>query len=352
MARPLRLDIPDGWYHTMSRGTERRDLFLGDRDCIHFLELLERQVERYGVALHAYVLMGNHYHLLVQTPAANLSRAMQWLNVSYGVWFNRKYNRVGPLFQGRFKAVPVDGEGSWALQESVYLHLNPVRVKGLGLDKRGRKAEGRGMTPPPSPELVKARLDTVRGHRWSSYRAYAGYVKPPSWLTCDVLWERARREGEAAAESYRWIVEAPLVAGVEVPFPHGARMAKALVMGSEGFIARLRAMVRGDRSNHPDVRKWQRLLPFGRVISAVESMKGEPWERFRDRYGDEGRDMVLWLGRQRCGMTHTELSVAVGGMSAVAVSSAVRTLESRRRRDGSLRDVLACLEEQLAKNET
>jgi len=66
------------------------------------------------------------------------------------------------------------------------------------------------MTLSPSPELVKARLDMLRGHRWSSYRTYAGSVKPPSWLTCNVLWERARREGEAAAESYRWIVEAPL----------------------------------------------------------------------------------------------------------------------------------------------
>jgi hypothetical protein len=79
---------------------------------------------------------------------------MQWLNVSYGVWFNRRHDRVGPLFQGRFKSVPIDGEGAWALQASVYLHLNPVRLKGLGLGKGQRKAEGLGLVP-PTPELVR-----------------------------------------------------------------------------------------------------------------------------------------------------------------------------------------------------
>ena len=85
MARALRIDIRDGWYHVMARGTDRRTIFEDERDHGHFLELLEEMGVRYGVKLHAYVLMGNHYHLLVQTPHANLSRAMQWLNVSYGV---------------------------------------------------------------------------------------------------------------------------------------------------------------------------------------------------------------------------------------------------------------------------
>ena len=136
MSRPLRIDIPDGWYHALSRGLGKRVIFEDARDHEHFLELLGGMVGRYGVRLHAYVLMHNHYHLLIQTPQANLSRAMQWLNVSYGVWFNKRHDRVGPLFQGRFKALPVEAEGSWALQASVYLHLNPVR-NGLVQAKEG-----------------------------------------------------------------------------------------------------------------------------------------------------------------------------------------------------------------------
>ena len=105
MARPLRVDIEDGWYHITSRGIERRRIFTEDRERKHFLELLEEMSERYRVRVHAYVLMDNHYHLLIQTPQANASQAIHWLGVSYSVWFNRRHNRVGPLFQGRFKSV-------------------------------------------------------------------------------------------------------------------------------------------------------------------------------------------------------------------------------------------------------
>ena len=102
MARHLRVHVADGWYHVTARGLERRIVFEDERDHEHFLELLPELVSRYGVKIHAYVLMSNHYHLLMQTPHANLSRAMQWLNVSYGVWFNRRRSRVGPVFQGRY----------------------------------------------------------------------------------------------------------------------------------------------------------------------------------------------------------------------------------------------------------
>ena len=364
MARPLRIDIPGGWYHVMSRGTDRREIFEGDdrrspkgaggasRDCEHFLELLEEMTERYAVRLHAYVLMGNHCHLLMETPHANLSRAMQWLNVSYGVWFNRRHRRVGPLLQGRFKAVPIDAEGSWALQASVYLHLNPVRVKGLGLGKRERKTEGLGWSPPPSPELVQARLATLRGHRWSSYLAYAGYAPRPAWLTCEDLWQRAKRRGKTAAMSYRLYVEEPLKAGVEEIATFSERLKGALAVGSEAFLERLRRRVHGNRREQPAVRAWQRLLPFARVTEIVAKEKGEPWECFRDRHGDWGRDAALWLARRHSGMTQAELGTAVGGMAYPAVGHAVRRIERRRTTDPKLARVLVRLERQLVQNAT
>ncbi len=143
MARPLRIDIADGWYHITNRGIDRQPIFADDRDCTHFLELLGEMHERYAVRIHAYVLMGNHYHLLIQTPEANASQAMQWLNVSYSLWYNCRHHRVGPLFQGRFKSVLI--EGAWVLETLFYLHLNPVRVRKMGLDKEGRRVEGRGL---------------------------------------------------------------------------------------------------------------------------------------------------------------------------------------------------------------
>ena len=336
MSRPLRIDIADGWYHAMARGFERGVVFDDDRDREHFLALLQGLTTRYGVKLHAYVLLANHYHLLLQTPHANLSRAMQWLNVSYGVWFNRRHDRVGPLFQGRFKSVPIEGQGAWALQASEYLHLNPVRVKGLGLGKRGRKREGLGLLPPPTRALVQARLAALRGHRWSSYPAYAGYRPPPAWLTCADLWRRAQHRDWTPTASYRWRVEAALKADATEAETLGAQLRSAVALGSTTFLDRLRRGLHGNRHEQPALRAWQRLLPFARVIELVAQAKNEPWERFRDRHGDAGRDIALWLGRRHCGLTQAELGQAAGGMAYPAVGHAVRQIDRRQKSDRQL----------------
>ena len=161
MARSLRIDVPHGWYHVINRGVERRQIFPRAEANLHFLELLGCLPSRFGVRIHAYVLMGNHYHLQLETPQANLSRAMQWLNLSYGAWFNRRQQRSGPLFQGRFKAILHEPESA-ALEINRYIHLNPVRVKALGGHEARSGAEDRlgagGAGTGPSRELVKAAL--------------------------------------------------------------------------------------------------------------------------------------------------------------------------------------------------
>jgi hypothetical protein len=271
---------------------------------------------------------------------------MQWLNVSYSAWYNRRHERVGPLFQGRFKSVPIDGEGAWALEASVYVHLNPVRLKGLGLGKSERQAEGAGLVE-PSAELVQARLETLREHRWSSYLAYAGYRAAPGWLTCSELWRRAQRLNWTATASYRWQVEEPLKGGVaEVP-EFGARVRGALAWGSEAFVDGLRRRVKGNRREQPAVRAWQRMLPFERVMAAVAREKGDAWERFVNRHGDDGRDMALWLGRRHCGLTQRELGEQAGGVAAAAVGQGVRRIETRRGADSELAKTLDRLEHRL-----
>src|SRR5258708_18366719 len=131
MAGTLRIDVPHGWYHVPNRGVERRQIFSGAEANLHFLELLGCLPSRFGVRIHAYVLMGNHYHLQLETPEANLSRAMQWLNLSYGAWFNRRRQRSGPLFQGRFKAILPDPDRASA-RIKPYVHLNPLGGKAFG----------------------------------------------------------------------------------------------------------------------------------------------------------------------------------------------------------------------------
>jgi putative transposase len=151
MARPLRIDYADAYYHVTCRGNERREIFRGDQDRRAFLERVQRSLEIYGVRLHCYVLMSNHFHLVVQTPKANLSEFMRHLNVSYTGYYNRRHQRVGHLFQGRFKAVVVEAD-SYLLELSRYVHLNPVRV---GAVKR---------------KDLREQLAHLRGYRWSSLR--------------------------------------------------------------------------------------------------------------------------------------------------------------------------------------
>lgn len=126
---------------------------------------------------------GGRYHL---TARANLSRALQWLNVSYCIWFNRRHRRVGQLLQGRFKALVVEDDAGWR-EVARDVHLNPVRLSGLGLGKRHRAASRLGLAQAPKQERVAERLRILRDYRWSSYRAYAGHCVGVGRLWCQPL---------------------------------------------------------------------------------------------------------------------------------------------------------------------
>ena len=121
MARPLRVDLAGAWYHVMNRGHRRGALYLDEADRRRFLAALAELPERYGLEVHAFVLMDNHYHLLVRTTQANLSHAIRWLNVTYAVKFNWAHRTHGTVFAGRFKAVLIQEQGK-AVEVARYLH--------------------------------------------------------------------------------------------------------------------------------------------------------------------------------------------------------------------------------------
>ena len=169
MARPIRVEFEGASYHVTSRGNEEKPIFRDDTDRRRFLETLEEACERFGLVVHVYCLMPNHYHLLVSTPRANLSRAVGWLQTAYSIRFNRRHGRSGHLVQGRFKAHLIDADAN-AKQLVRYVHLNPVRPR----DRR-------------KPVPVERRRLFER-YRWSSHRAYAGTVdQTPDWLCTEWL---------------------------------------------------------------------------------------------------------------------------------------------------------------------
>ncbi len=173
MPRPLRLEYKGAFHHVMNRGRNRQPIF-HERDYFEvFLEMLKEASERYDAIIHAYCLMTNHYHLLIETPKANLSQIMQHINGKYTQWHNRKHAKDGTLFRGRYKSVLVD-EDSYLLQLTRYIHRNPLEVK-------------------------RKMIEQLEDHQWSSYPAFIGKVKAPPWLfrdkTYQMLCQRQKYRG-------------------------------------------------------------------------------------------------------------------------------------------------------------
>ena len=204
MARPLRLEFANAVYHLTSRGNARQGIFFNDGDRELFLQTLAHVVSRYSWICHAYCLMANHYHLLVETPKANLSIGMRQLNGVFTQSFNRRHKRVGHLFQGRFKAVLVEKE-SYLLELCRYVVLNPVRVKG------GTK---------------------TAAWKWSSYRATAGLASVPEFLSTDWLLEQFGKNRRVAQKRYREFVRDGITNG---PWD---QLKGQIYLGSDKFIER------------------------------------------------------------------------------------------------------------------
>lgn len=210
MARPLRLEYAGACYHITSRGNAKQSIFHDDADREMLLRVLAAAVKRFGWHLHAYCLMGNHYHLLVATPQPNLSRGMRHLNGVYTQRFNRRHERAGHVFQGRFGAILVERE-AYLLELVRYISLNPVRA-GI--------------------------VASAEEWRWSSQRAYAGLAAAPEWLDVRPVLERFSDDPTQAPLRYRRFV----AEGVGVAGPWSALRGQVL-LGTELFATRLQALL-------------------------------------------------------------------------------------------------------------
>jgi putative transposase len=323
MARPLRVDVPDGLYHVMARGIDRRTIFMDDRDRWHFVDLLAVLPERFRVVVHAYVCMDSHYHLILQTPDANLSQAMHWFNVSYSAWFNARHNRVGPLFQGRFKSVGIENM-SWAYELSLYVHLNPLRIKALGLSKRDRAGARLGQGKAPSDEVLKERLKRLRAFRWSSYRAYAGYTPVPDWLEGDAILAYASKQPARRIAAYRRTVRERLTEGADPDKLDALR--DRVAIGSAVFVARVKQGLAEIGRETEGKRVLRRRITFSEVSEVLTAVHGAGWEEVLPRYGDPVKWLVLRVARRYTGMTLAELGEVAGGMDYAAVGMALRRL--------------------------
>jgi putative transposase len=314
VARPLRIEFSGALYHLTGRGNARESIFIDQPDCAKFVQLLVDSLERYDVALQAYVLMGNHYHFIAETRKANLGQWMHWLTTTYTVYFNRRHRRVGHLFQGRYKSILVEAEG-YLLSLSRYLHLNPVRGRVIG---RGDPAE---------------RRKRLRGWRWSSYPAYSGLAKAQPWLSQQrVLGYMGGRLGERRL-SYRCFVEEGLLREIENPLEAVLWQA---VLGRENFLQRVKdrlAARKGDREL-PALRQLGRRPEVQTILKSVAKAYRCSKEELLRRgiKGNEARAVAMVLVWDCCGMRLREIGDLFGGAAYTAVAQLIaRTKEKDRR---------------------
>jgi putative transposase len=332
MARALRVDVAGGWYHVINRGIERRRIFSNARDCERFIGLLAAMPTRFGMRIHAFVLMPNHYHLQVETQKANLSQAIHWLNVSYSVWFNQRHHRVGSLFQGRFKAV-LHEETSLGVTINQYIHLNPVRVKRFGT---GRGGISLAQAIEQKPELRKQLLKELRSYQWSSLGAYAGQDDAYDWLTTEaVLSSFVGNTKGARQRAYVQRIE-EMIGADHAEWKQ--RVTGQVFAGSAIFVQQMKKQLRShDRKEQKGARQLAyRQREWTQIVKAVERVWKEPWQAFVNRHGDAGRDIAMLVAREGAGMRLREIGQQVGTLEYPAVSSAIRLLKRRLKEDKSL----------------
>jgi len=314
MARPLRIEFLGAVYHVISRGNEGKAIFSSPQDRKKLLEYFLIAHQRYKILIHAYCHMDNHYHILIETPLANLSQAMQFINSSYTTYYNRAHKRVGHFFQGRYKSILVDKE-AYLLELSRYIHLNPVRAK-----------------------LV----DLPQEYKWSSYQYYCLSKRAPIFLTTDFTLNAFASSPANASVLYKDYIYEGL--GRDLPNPL-EKVRAGIILGSDDFICHI-------KETYLKKRKKGRDMPSLRELQ-VERISPE-FIKHCIRQSDEmnektRRKVFIYLLRKYTGEKLDEIVKRSSfRISASAVSKIVTRLEMKRKQDEKLDKWIKGIEKELS----
>ena len=287
MARALRIEFKSAFYHVISRGQERKEIFksIGDRQ--RFLEFLEEATEKFQIRIYSYCLMENHYHFLIETLDSNLSKAMKFINGGYATYFNAKWKRVGHLFASRYKAILVDQE-SYLLELSRYIHLNPVRANIV--DK---------------PEKFK----------WSSYQEFLGQRKT-DWLKSEWLLKIFGINMDTARQKYQEFVEKGIHSKAKDPFKE---IVAGMILGKKTYVDYVKSKITPDqwRSNQfSEIRKLKEYPTLEEIERIVKAQT-----KFSTK---EKRNIAIYLSYKLSGKKLKEIGEYFGGIKEAAVSLSVK----------------------------
>jgi REP element-mobilizing transposase RayT len=280
------------------------------RDREQFLSYLQSATERYGAVIHAYCLMSNHYHLLLETPSGNLSQVMRHINGAYTTYFNTKRQRAGHLLQGRYKAILIEPD-EYAKELSRYIHLNPVRAGAAG-----------------KPE----------DYQWSSYGEYIGRRKPSNWLVRDFILAYFGGKEKKAQKEYQGFVEEGLVTKVNPLL----EVAGSLILGSERFVQVIREKYLSDRKDDRDLPAVRQLA----ARTAPEEIERVVEKEFRED-ALLARKVKLYFYHNYTNQRLKEIGIRFG-IRESGVSQASRRFSEDMSRDSALRKRIAAIKKVLS----
>jgi putative transposase len=310
MSRPLRIQYPDAYYHVTCRGNEQRKIFRDSEDQKEFLRLLARSAEIYEVRVLVYVLMPNHFHLLICTPKGNLSEFMRHFNISYTGSFNRKYKRSGHLYQGRYKAFLIDKD-NYLLEVSRYIHLNPLRMKSKeSIDKRWQDLLTNETTSLPGYLKQKSRKDFIH---YTTILDYFGTVG-----------------GKVSRGYKKFIVE-----GMEKDIPSPLEKGKGTgIIGEEKFTEEIKQLFGKDRKSkkshreQPALRQLEKTMTPEELINCYLKLVQKNREELTSKGKQSTERAVLMEMLYRfCKITQPEIGKLLGGIDYSAVSQARKRLQ-------------------------
>jgi len=283
MSRPLRIEFEGALYHVTSRGNAKQAIFLDEDDFANFLDILCLVVKRYNFILHAYCLMTNHYHLLIETPDGNLSKGMRQLNGVYTQRFNARHNKVGHLLQGRYKSIVVDKD-NYLLELCRYIVLNPLRAN---------------------------MVEKLEDWRWSSYMACAGYEKGLDCLATNWILSQFGSTIAQATANYRDFV----LAGISKESPW-EKLKGQIYLGNDKFIEQIKAFMRG-KETIKEIPKTQRYIarpPLEKVLNLIQNK--------------EAREKAVYEAHVQYGYTIKEIAEFLG-LHYTTVSKIVKKAEEK-----------------------
>jgi len=312
MGRPLRIEFKNAVYHITSRGNERKKIYRDDGDKEKFLGLLEDYKNRYNFLIHCFVLMDNHYHLVIETLRPNLIKIMHGLNSGYTGYFNKKYKRSGHLFQGRYKAIIVDKE-NYLLELSRYVHLNPLRAKII---------------------------NKPQDYKWSSYGGYIRKKEVNNLNNYNWLLSIFGNEEKKSRRQYKEFVEEGIAKKLENPVK---RAVGNMILGSKEFIDSILVKIDRDEIGQEIANRNEILKTINpqEVIKEVSNKyKIKPIEITNTgTRNNEARNVAIYITRNVCELSNKETAKIFGGIKESAVSKVVKRLENNIKTNKALKRI-------------